>query len=184
MNHLKTHGLLGCTLYFILALFSTAVLAQQDVIEINQQSVLDGGISMGDAPGFPIVLDTPGHYRLTSDLVWQGAENQRSATAIEVWSVEAVMIDLNGFQIVHSSLCNDPDLSCVSALETSAYDYALSNTVGISAMGTAPDIRLSNGYLIGFDQALSCDTGQCILQDLKMSGCEQAAFKQAVAQAW
>ena len=62
-----------CTLFattgclFVLLLTGPA-LAADGVDEINQTSALAGGITPGDAAGFPITLTEPGSYVLTSNL--------------------------------------------------------------------------------------------------------------------
>lgn len=67
--------------------------AVDGVLEINQARAEAGGISPGDGPGFPVFLNAPGSYRLTSDLRITGVD----AIAITVGDVT---LDLNGFNIV------------------------------------------------------------------------------------
>jgi parallel beta-helix repeat protein len=71
-----------------------ATRAAEGVIEINQARVLAGGITPGDAPGFPATLSRSGSYRLTSNL----ATESRNLSGIEV-TEQGVSIDLNGFTI-------------------------------------------------------------------------------------
>jgi len=73
--------------------------AVDGVIEINQAAALAGGITAGDAPGFPVTLTAPGSYRLTGGLVVPDG----ATTAILIDASE-VAIDLNGFSIT----CADP----------------------------------------------------------------------------
>ena len=67
--------------------------ASDGVIEINQASALAGGITVIDAPGFPITIATRGSYRLTSEL-----NVPANTHGIEIQN-DAVSIDLNGFTI-------------------------------------------------------------------------------------
>jgi hypothetical protein len=76
-----------------------AAAAVDGVIEINQAAALAGGVTPGDAPGFPVSLNAPGSYRLTAGLVVPDG----ATTGIRIDSSE-VAIDLNGFSIT----CADP----------------------------------------------------------------------------
>jgi len=73
--------------------------AVDGVIEINQARADKGGITPGDAPGFPITISTgtfsadPMSFRLTGPLF-----TSTSGNVIEIFSPH-VTIDLNGFMI-------------------------------------------------------------------------------------
>jgi hypothetical protein len=60
---------------------------------INQAKVNAGGITPGDAAGFPATLSRPGRYKLTGNLVVPA-----SNTAIQI-TANDVTVDLNGFTI-------------------------------------------------------------------------------------
>jgi len=82
----------------ILALGSTipvAVRAADGVREINQACVAVGCVA-GDTPGFPVTINQPGSYRLTSDL---STAPNLNVHAIEI-SSPVVTLDLNGFSII------------------------------------------------------------------------------------
>lgn len=66
------------------------------VVEINQVCATETGCTAGDAPGFPVTLDTPGSYRLTSNLT--AATANQGFNMIEV-SANHVSLDLGGFMI-------------------------------------------------------------------------------------
>ena len=68
-------------------------LAVDGVIEISQSRALAGGITAGDGPGYPIFLNTPGSYRLTSNLTATG-----NNIGIYV-NADDITIDLNGFTL-------------------------------------------------------------------------------------
>jgi hypothetical protein len=74
--------------------------AVDGVTLIDQSRALLGNVTPGDAPGFPIVINLPGIYRLSSNLV---VPNQNT-TAIQV-NVDNVTIDLNGFAIIGPNVC-------------------------------------------------------------------------------
>jgi len=67
--------------------------AVDGVLEINQARALAGGISPGDAAGYPIRINAPGSYRLTGNLTTDG-----NNSGIEIWS-DDVTLDLNGFTV-------------------------------------------------------------------------------------
>lgn len=77
----------------VLAIASSAQ-AVDGVVEINQAQVAAGGITPGDAPGFPVTLSRAGSYRLTSNL----ATGSKNLTAILI-TTDHVSVDLNGFTI-------------------------------------------------------------------------------------
>lgn len=63
-------------------------------IEINQASALAGGVTPGDAPGYPVSLTEPGSYVLTGDLL----VGDPAAAGIEI-GADHVTLDLGGFAI-------------------------------------------------------------------------------------
>jgi hypothetical protein len=94
-----------------LALLGNPATASDGVIEINQVAVFAGGITPGDAPGFPATLSLSASYRLTGTLdvtknaaggTQAGAEN---ITAVLITASDATL-DLNGFAIVGPVSCS------------------------------------------------------------------------------
>ena len=83
---------------FALALLSgvAPITAQavDGVVLITQARALAGGVTPGDAPGFPVEINVPGSYRLASNLR-VGTANV-SAIRLNANNVE---IDLNGFTL-------------------------------------------------------------------------------------
>lgn len=80
--------------------FSSAVMAVDGVIEINQVKAIAGGVTSVDAPGFPVVIANGGSFRLTSDLTVPD-ENTR---AVDLES-NHITLDLNGFSIIGPNTC-------------------------------------------------------------------------------
>lgn len=120
----------------LLAALPSPARADDGVIEINMARAIAGGVTSADTPGFPVTINRPGSYRLTSSL----ATGVTGTTAIEVRagfleSVSAVQIDLNGFEI-H---CSDPGQLCAITTFTG---------VGIDATGIA-DVTVRNGRIAG-----------------------------------
>lgn len=80
---------------------SPAVLAADGVIEINQVAAFAGGVTSGDAAGFPVTISQSGSYVLTSNLT----VTNENTTAIAVEASD-VTIDLNGFAILGPTTCS------------------------------------------------------------------------------
>ncbi len=93
----------------LISLLSCAgpTLAVDGVTEINQARALAGGVTPGDTPGFPVILDQPGSYRLTGNLT----VDHQYTTVIEV-SASHVTIDLNGFSLVGLNACDKATATC------------------------------------------------------------------------
>ena len=73
---------------------SIPALAVDGVVEINQRRAEAGDVTPGDSPGFPVFINDPGSYRLTSDLV---APSGIGAISIKT---DHVTLDLNGFSVL------------------------------------------------------------------------------------
>jgi hypothetical protein len=71
------------------------------VITIDQGRAEAGGVTAGDAAGFPITLSQPGSYRLMSNLVL----TDPNVNAIEI-TADNVTLDLNGFSIATPVTCS------------------------------------------------------------------------------
>lgn len=110
--------------------------ATDGVIEINQASALAGGITAGDAPGFPVTIGVGGSYRLTGSL--SPGAGQPDATALVVSTPNGVVIDLNGFTLQGPSTCN-PQQPCAPAGSARGID---------ATAGPATTVR--NGIVRGF----------------------------------
>jgi hypothetical protein len=98
-------------LFAACALCSGPALASDGVIEINHAAAQAGGVTPGDAAGYPVSISVPGSYVLTGPLTVTG-----STSAIEV-TVDDVSIDLNGFAISGPEVCtgSGATLSCSGA---------------------------------------------------------------------
>src|SRR5712692_4005736 len=74
--------------------------AVDGVVLIDQNRALAGGVTPGDAPGFPVTISVPGSYRLSGNLTVPDA----NTTAIQV-TADNVTLDLNGFSIIGPTVC-------------------------------------------------------------------------------
>lgn len=106
-------------------------------IPIHQVCVDDGCFD-GDSPGFPIEINNPGHYVLTSDLTVTG-----DVRGVNIFA-EDVVLDLNGFTIRGENTCTDTPVSSCSGPN---------QTYGISSNEFA---EIRNGSVQGFDDGLAC----------------------------
>ncbi len=77
------------------------------VTYIDQNRVQAGGVTSGDAPGFPVTISQPGSYRLSGNLTLP----DRDTTAIVV-TADLVTIDLNGFSIIGPVVCTPNPTRC------------------------------------------------------------------------
>jgi len=87
-------------------------------IEINQ-SCVDVGCFESDSPGFPIEIEWPGVYRLTSDL------SLGLGQIAVILETSDVTFDLNGFTIKGSFFCNGALPLC--SLETGERGFRFNN---------------------------------------------------------
>ncbi len=118
----------------LLVLAASAALAGDGRIEINQTNALAGGVTPGDAPGFPVTLSASGSYVLTSSLTVPDANT--SAIVLE-GTADYSTVDLNGFSIHGPIVC-------------SAFSCNGSGTgVGIEASTTTTNTRVLNGIIRG-----------------------------------
>jgi hypothetical protein len=118
------------------ALLALAAGAQAQVINIDQAKALAGGVTPGDAPGFPVTISQPGSYKLTGKLTVADP----NLNAIHV-TADNVTLDLNGFTIQGPVTCNGSlpsTLVCTAGTGTGVY-------------ADAPRaVSLRDGYVRGF----------------------------------
>jgi hypothetical protein len=100
-------------------------IATDGVIEINQAKAVAGNVTVMDPPGFPVVLNSPGSYRLTGNLSLSDAGAGATAGGIVI-NADNISIDLNGFTI---------------------YGVPMGSGVGISGGAW---VTVTNGFLIFF----------------------------------
>ena len=113
--------------------------ASDGVLEINQTCAIETGCFPGDAPGFPVSIQAPGSYRLTSNLALDLNFVQDTPDGIVI-SGGKVTIDLNGFAI-----------SCQKDLLPSGTAPCSNGSGdGIAATGANEGIIVRNGRIEGF----------------------------------
>lgn len=125
-------------LFVLVTLVGPRAHAVDGVIEINPASALVGGVTPGDAPGFPVTIGEGGSYRLTGSLSLAGGPPNTSA--IVVTTTNGVVLDLNGFSLVGPSLCSP--LGCAPG----------GTSIGVDATAV-PSVTVRNGVVRGFPGA-------------------------------
>lgn len=140
-------------------LFAGAAAAIDGEVLITQSRALAGGVTPGDAPGYPVTISASGSYKLASNLAVP-----LNKTGIEVNAVE-VTIDLNGFRIngsINGSSPFGPEATGIKGYQRSL--TVRNGTVrnfrhtGISANGAmliVKDMRISENRT-GISCAESC----------------------------
>lgn len=124
-------------------------------VAIGMASAQSGGITRGDAPGFPVTLNTPGHYRLAEDLVVPAGQ------AGVVIAAPGITLDLNGFSIHATPGCAAQDSACRTPPHTSAD--------GIHVRAQGPQAVVRNGTVRGFaGTGVVLDT-EARVEDLEIS---------------
>lgn len=115
---------------------------------LDHNKALAGGAVPGDAPGYPITISQPGHYKLMGNLVVPAG-----ATGIEI-KATGVTLDLNGFRILGTGAC---------AFDPSTYVVSCSGTLGygvlVAADGTART-TVRNGTVQGFAYGVGMEGGR------------------------
>ena len=111
---MRTHHHMRSRVASILAVLlavgvSTAALAVDGVLEINQTCAVNTGCFAGDAAGFPVTITQPGSYRLTGNLDLTAVPGT-NAIVLQA----TVTLDLGGFAIVGPVTCTGvgATLSC------------------------------------------------------------------------
>jgi hypothetical protein len=150
----------GVWVVTLIVALARAASAGDGVIEISQSRALAGGVTTSDTTGFPVTLDAPGSYRLTSDLDSRGQAGAENVQVIHVTS-PLVTLDLNGFALIGPATCTG-----------SGSTLACSNTgVGAGVWANETDVRIVNGRIEGaaYFGLLLGDRG--IVQRVTVRGC-------------
>lgn len=146
------------------ALFASAAgasRAAEGVLQINQACVAEGCFP-GDDPGWPVTIESPGSYRLTSALDLGDIPLQELGPAVHATAAGTVELDLNGFSIRGPVSCSlDGTVEC----NTSA---AVGNQAAMLA-SAATLLRVRDGEAVGFSYGVHC-LGDCEVDRLVSTG--------------
>lgn len=94
----------------VMLLLADSANAVDGVVEINEARALPGSVTPGDLPGYPVTLDQPGSYQLTSDLSVSGPNDD----AIQITASD-VSVDLNGFTVRCVDACDGLGVGVLAA---------------------------------------------------------------------
>jgi hypothetical protein len=122
------------------AAFSLSVCAGEGVVLIDQKAAMNGKVTRGDQPGFPVTISEPGSYRLMSNLIVPDA----ATTAVQI-TADDVTLDLGGFSIIGPNVCTPNPTRCT---------YSGGAGIGVMAVGppgviSPANVRVSNGTVRG-----------------------------------
>lgn len=106
--------------------------------EFGQAEALAGGVTPGDAPGFPVTLSQPGSYKLTSNLTDIGA------TTAVVIEADDVYLDLAGFSIIGSNVGNYSGISVSLSPDRVTVVNGTVRDVGGTGVSLAEDAHVEN----------------------------------------
>jgi hypothetical protein len=98
---IRTTGALFAGVLLMSAVLPGTAFAVDGQIAITQARAMAGGVTPGDAPGFPISINQPGSYVLSGILTVPNADT----TAIEI-TASHVTLDFNGFAILGPTDCS------------------------------------------------------------------------------
>jgi hypothetical protein len=156
-------------------------LAVDGEILIDQAKVNAGGITPGDAPGFPATLSRPGRYKLTGNLAVP------ADLAGIVVTQHNVTIDLNGFTISSNppgeavrgvSAVNMSGLRVMNGTITGFGEYGIYNPADVEDMRIVSnsngiradvDVRIRNSTIANGDIGIEC-ISRCLIEQNIISG--------------
>ncbi len=137
------------------ALLAPAAFAQA---LIDQNKVLAGSVTPGDAPGFPLTISQPGSYKLTSNLYVPAGSDGIQITA------DNVTLDLNGFTVLGTATCSQNG-------STLAVTCSQMQGNGVYAEGRK-HAAVKNGTVRGFGFACISAGLSGRLEDLSLGECD------------
>jgi hypothetical protein len=133
------------TLYHRLVTTTALVLATGTACAqatIDHNKALAGGITPGDAAGYPVTLSVPGHYKLMGNLSVPAGTKGIDITA------RGVTLDLNGFTVAGTNLCTQNQAT--RAVTCTAPDDHKTNGISTTLSQGVEPIVIRNGTVRGF----------------------------------
>jgi len=137
-----------------------AARAVDGVIEISQERILAGGVTQGDAPGYPLTIAASGSYRFTGHLTAVGVAG--AAPSIEIVApARDVAIDLNGFSLDGGGACT---------AGTTGASCTLSGLANGIVSSTGAQVSIRNGAIRGLRAAIVIESAAAVtLEDLLLT---------------
>lgn len=145
-----------------------AATGAQAQIAINATAAAAGGVTPGDAPGFPVTLSQPGAYKLTGNLILTATDP--NSIVIHVTSAN-VDLDLNGFTIKSYNTCPNTSVQFSSPGNSCKNGKIFDPLVRIEA----PFARIHGGYVEGslgdgiFIASLPSKPGGSVIEDMHIT---------------
>ncbi len=139
MRHQKIRTLIGVVVAtaFVAGLAGVGHAGQprteEGLVLISHARALVGGVTLGDAPGYPVTISRPGSYLLSSNLVVPNEDT----TAILI-TANGVTLDLNGFAILGPGVAG-------AGLGVSGSDLTTVVNGAVAGMGSAGVVVGMNG---------------------------------------
>ncbi len=137
-----------------IALTASRSQAVDGVVEINAAKAEAGGVNFFDAPGFPVSINEPGSYRLTSNLI----VSEIGVGAIVIGSTD-VTLDLNGFSIIGSG----GQLGTATGIESTQANVRIQN--GTVTQFTGHGIHIQGDFAVVDNVRALANTGLGIRVD-------------------
>ena len=133
------------------AALATTAHATDGVIEINHARALAGGITPGDAPGYPVTISQSGSYRLTSELVVPantvGIElNPAGSHSDPHYNMD---LDLNGFGVRGPGTCTYATVNGEQRVSSCTTDNGFGIANNVIATQTYWNLSIHDGYVHG-----------------------------------
>jgi hypothetical protein len=123
--------------------------AVDGVILIDQNKAMAGGVTPGDAPGFPVTISQSGSYRLASNLTVPD-----DVTDGIVVQADSVTLDLNGFSIRGPRTCSgSPTTACTGPVGPFPTGIKVFDARG------ARGATVRNGSITGFFTGVEIESG-------------------------
>jgi hypothetical protein len=156
---LKETAMRSMMIFLLFLALAGPALAVDGVLEINQTCAVQTGCFPNDGPGYPIFIDQPGSYRLTSNLVVLN----ENTDGIRI-GASSISIDLNGFEIVRQG-CEGAAVACVP-------ESGIGSGIELSAVAEdARGISVKNGSIVGMGaHGVALGGGAAQLHDVLREG--------------
>ena len=133
-TQIRTTGALFAGVLLMSTALPGTAFAVDGQIAITQARAMAGGVTPGDAPGFPVTITQSGSYVLSGNLTVPNAD-----TDAIVINASHVTIDLNGFAILGPTDCSGGLHPCAG----------VGTGTGITTTGVQFNITIRNGTIQG-----------------------------------
>jgi hypothetical protein len=120
-------------------LVAPSVFGVDGVTLIDQNAAMNGNVTPGDAPGFPVTLSRSGSYRLSGNLT----SSEPNVDFIQI-AADNVRLDLGGFSIVGPNVCTTSPTRCTY----SGPGHGV-QTIKLSGGSQPANVRVMNGTVQG-----------------------------------